>query len=134
MVVQALNAIQGAKTAGKLQNDRLNAVLEVLEIKRCTSDYGVCTRHCKGGIVILNPSTDDILVATNNKEVRAHMENALRAYFGVTPNINPAEFWCLNWRIMQSPEMITMDQSDHAMKMRKNHFEGRAPPKYDVPF
>ena len=33
LVAQATNTIQSTKTVGKLWNDRLNAVLEILEIK-----------------------------------------------------------------------------------------------------
>ena len=95
-----MNTIQGTKMAGKLWNDRLNAVLDTLEIKRCASDYGVYVWFYEGDLVLLNLSTDDILVATNNEEARTKIEEVLKTYFEITPDVNPTEFHYLNWRII----------------------------------
>ena len=43
LVVQAMNALQGTKPAGKQWNDRLTCVLNALGIKQCASYYGVYT-------------------------------------------------------------------------------------------
>jgi len=70
--------------------------LETLEIKYCASDYGVYVWFYHGDIVILNFSTDNILVATNNKETWATVEGVLQQFFEITLNVNPTEFRYLN--------------------------------------
>ena len=62
-----MNAIQHIHSARKLWNDCLNMVLEELNIKYYTSDYGVYIWEYKGDILILNLSTNNILVASHYK-------------------------------------------------------------------
>ena len=71
-------------------------MLKTLEIKKCASDYRVYVWLHKGDIVILNLSTDDILIAKNGEVVRAKVKEVLRMFFNVTPNTNPSEFRYLN--------------------------------------
>ena len=129
-----MNALQGTKPAEKQRNDHLTCVLETLGTKQCASDYVVCMWYYDGYIIILNLSTDDVLVATSNPKARQVVNDALATHFQLTPNIDPTEFTYLNWRIIQSATHITMDQSDHIIKMCQSYFKGRTPPKYGIPF
>ena len=74
------------------------------------------------------------MVATSNPAAREAVNDALAACFQLTPSTDPTEFTCLNWRIIQSATHITMDQSDHIMKMCHSYFKGRTPTRCDIPF
>ena len=95
-ISQAMNDLQGTKHAGKVWIDRLNCALDSLRIKRCASDYGVCICYYDGNIIILNLSTDDILVATSNAKSRKAANDALSVYFQFAPNIYYTESTYLN--------------------------------------
>ena len=84
--------------------------------------------------MIFNLSTDDVLVTTSNPEYREAVKDALAMYFQLTPNIDPTEFTYLNWRFIQSVTHITMDYSDHMMKMCHSYFKNCTPTKCDIPF
>ena len=75
-------------------------VLEKLNIKQYASDYSVCMWEYKGNILILNLSTNDILMATANGEATTYMKEVLAKFFNINKSINPAEFTYLNWHII----------------------------------
>ena len=77
LAVQAMNALRGTKPVVKLWNNRLNCVLENICIKRCASDYGDCIWYYEGDIIILNLSTDEILVSTGNPKALQKVNDTL---------------------------------------------------------
>ena len=84
--------------------------------------------------MIFNLSTDDVLVTTSNPEYREAVKDTLAMHFQLTPNIDPTEFTYLNWRFIQSVTHITMDYSDHMMKICHSYFKGCTPTKCDILF
>ena len=74
------------------------------------------------------------MVATSNPKARQRANDALAMSFQLTLNTGPVDLTYLNWRIIQSPNHIPMDQSNHIFKMCQSHFKRRAPPKCDVLF
>ena len=103
-----------------------------MSIKGHAPDYRVFAQRYVNDISILNLSTDDVLAVTNNQTEHQHIEKVLFSYFQLTPNIDPAWFSCLNWRIMQSDYYAAIGQLGHIVKMSKQHFKGRTLPWYDV--
>ena len=66
-----MSELQGTKSAGKMWNEHLHAVLYTLNVKRYASDYGVYAWYYQGDLCILNLSTDNILVAAKKSKARA---------------------------------------------------------------
>ena len=60
LVVQAMSALQGAKSAVKLWNERLNYNIDTFDIKLRASDYGSYIWYCDSDIIILDLSDNDI--------------------------------------------------------------------------
>ena len=60
LILQALNSIQGIKTAGKKFNDRINSILtsEPLSMTRCAADYRVYCWEYEDDLVLLCISTE----------------------------------------------------------------------------
>ena len=78
---------------------------------------------------MLNISSYDILLATNNLLARDKIELFLSTFFQLIPCVDPVELQCLNWRIIQSEHHISMDRSDHVIKMYKFYFKKSTPEK-----
>ena len=83
---------------------------------------------------MLNISTNEISLETNNASEIIKVESSLPACLQLAPRLDTVEFQCLNWRVTHSEHCISVDQSDHIAKMTKNYFNKCAPARCDILF
>ena len=84
-------------------------------------DLAVYSRKVDDVMVILNVSTDDVLVCTDSTLVRTKIENHLRKYFPITTKHGKV-LEHLNYRITQSYSYVTVDHTYHIIKMTAEYF------------
>lgn len=135
LIIRLFNVCQGNIDAGLQWNRLLTKILAQLNIHRSMRDLAVYVGKLDGCMVILNVSTDDILVCTDSPMVRTKIERHMQKYFSITTQ-HGDKLDYLNYRITQSATHITMDQTQHIMKMTKEYFSKSKIPfkKSDIPF
>lgn len=78
LVVQLFNVCQGGVDAGKLWNEYIDRVLSQLNIHRSMRYLAIYARIIDNELIMLNVSTDDILVCTKSTAVRSKLVSHLR--------------------------------------------------------
>ena len=119
--------------AGRQWNILFTKVISQLGIHRSMRDLAVYSRKVGGVIFMLNASTDDVLLCTDSPMVRTKIENHLRKYFPITTKQGKVLNY-LNYRITQSDSHVTMDQTEHVIKLTTTYFSTAPFKKTDTPF
>ena len=83
---------------GRAWNMLFTKVMNQLCIHRSMGYLSVCSRKVEGVMVMLNVSTDDVLVCTDSPLVRTKIERHLRKYFPITTK-HEKVLECVNYRI-----------------------------------
>ena len=78
LIVRLFNVFQGSACAGRQRNLLFTKVINQLGIHRSMRNLAVYSRKVDGVMVIINVSTDDVLVCTDSPLVRTKIENHLR--------------------------------------------------------
>ena len=133
IIVHLFNVYQGSVDADRQWNLLFTKVINQLGIYRSMRDLAVCSRKVDIVMVILNVSTDDVLVCTDFLVVRTKIENHLCKYFPITTKQGKV-LEHLNYHITQSYSHVTVDQTDHIIKMTTAYFSKAPFKQTNTPF
>jgi len=132
-VLQCFMNMQGMKTAGRDFHELLSAVLKQLHIHPTSVDKGIFVFMYKNTLVLLAISTDDILLFTKHEEIYHKLQKQLQAAFGTTTQTGHTLHY-LNYRIIQSPHAISIDQTDFIISILDLYLPRNAKcPRIDTP-
>lgn len=132
-VLQCYMNMQGMRTAGRDFHTLLTAVLEELNIRPTSVDKGIFVFLYKSSIVLLAISTDDILLFTKYEDIYVKINEQLQKAFGTTTQ-NGKILNYLNYRIVQSENIISVDQTDFILGIVHQYIPPHEKcPKIDTP-
>ena len=82
----------------------------MMKIERSAVDYGVHIISLDDKVMLVNLSTDDGLLMTNNRKYGQELVNIISEFYAVKLKEGMVIHY-LNWRIIQSSSCISIDQS-----------------------
>ena len=112
---------QGGVDEGKLWNGHFDRVISKLNVHRSMRGIAVYTRIIDNELIILNVSTDGILVCTKSTTVRSKSASHPRKFFPLTTKEGPVIDY-LNYRIIQSTNHISHDQTPRIKSFTDSYF------------
>ena len=119
---QCFNGNQGQRAASKIWYDILSKILLKYGFKRSTVDHALFVMNVgvnKWFYCLI--STDDLLCSYPNEECFNHLYSYLNEYFGLSIQKGNVLTY-LNMRIIQSNEIITLDQADYIFELLVSYF------------
>ena len=93
----------------------------------------MCSRKVDRSTIILNNSTDSILVCADFPIIRTKIENHPKQFFSIKTQ-NSSLLGHLNYCVTQSDDHVTINQIEHALKMANKYFSRVLFLKSDIPF
>ena len=115
-VLQMFMNMQGNKQASRGFYKLLAKMLATMGLFPLSIDKAIFALSRGTSILILAVQTDDILLATNSKDLKEEVLNTLLSAFKVTTQEGTILKY-LNFRIIQSDSGVSIDQTDHILDL-----------------
>lgn len=119
---QCFNGNQGQRAASKIWYDVLSKILLKYGFKRCTVDHALFVKPLddnKWFYCLI--STDDILCSYPSEKDFQDLFQYLNQFFGLTTQTGNVLTY-LNMRIVQTEDIITLDQGDYVFEMLSSYY------------
>ena len=119
-VLQMFMNMQGNKQASRGFFKLLSKMLATIGLHPLSVDGAIFAMSRQTHILILAVQTDDLLIATNSSTLKNEVLQTLTAAFKVTTQEGSVIKY-LNFRIIQSPHGISIDQTNHILDLVNSH-------------
>ena len=132
-VLQMFSNMQGTKNASRDFNILITKIFATIQLYPTSVDSGIYVMCRKDKLLILAIQTDDLLIGTNDDNLKNLVISTLRRAFQVTSQEGTLLKF-LNFTIVQSPHGISADQTTHIGEMLTKYFrDGVHVQKTDTP-
>ena len=133
-ILQSIHAVQGTKPAGRQWNDQITALFKTMGMKRNVTDNAVWVSIRGTDIAILISETDDFMLLVSNKQLYLDIKVRIEKSYDITMQEGLILKY-LNLQIIQSDAGISIDQTQHIIRMLKPHYpKGSTFTKTNIPF
>lgn len=133
-VLQSIHAVQGTKPAGKQWSDQITSLFRAMGMKKNATDNAVWVSKRGKDTIILLSETDDFMLLVSRKQLYLDIKARIEKSYDITMQEGPILQY-LNLQIIQSDAGISIDQTQHILKMLEPHYPKGSPfTKTDIPF
>ena len=133
-ILQSIHAVQGTKPAGKQWSDQITSLFKAMGMKKNATDNAVWVSLRGKDIVILLSETDDFMLLVSHKKLYDDIKQRIEKSYDITMQEGPILKY-LNLQIIQSDAGISIDQTQHILKMLEPHYPKSSHfTKTDIPF
>ena len=125
--------MQGTKSASRDFNILITKIFATIQLFPTSVDSGIYVMTKNNKVLILAIQTDDLLIATDDDDLRELVISTLQQAFQVTSQ-GGTLLKFLNFRIIQSVHGISVDQTPHITELVQKYFPpGMHVQKTDTP-
>ena len=133
-ILQSIHAVQGTKPAGKQWSDQITSLFKAMGMKKNATDNAVWVSLRGKDIIILLSETDDFMLLVSHKQLYEEIRKRIEKSYDITIQ-DGAILKYLNLQIIQSDAGISIDQTQHILKMLEPHYPKSSKfTKTDIPF
>ena len=133
-ILQSIHAIQGTKPAGKQWSDQITSLFRTMGLKKNATDNAVWVSTKGNDTIILISETDDFMLLVSRKQLYLDIKARIEKSYDITMQEGPVIKY-LNLQIIQSDAGISLDQTQHILKMLEPHYPQQSSfTKTDIPF